>query len=344
MQLARWRSACWRTAIWILACVLALMWLSGCANTSELAGQGSKPWAEQHASTYPGDLPTRVELVDTPFFSDDSHYCGPAALATSLSAAGLPTEPQALIGQVFLPGREGSLQIEMLSAARRHGAVATVIPAALDALLREIAAGHPVVVLQNLGLSWAPSWHYAVAVGYDMQTDTIVLRSGPMRRQEMSLRTFMHTWGRSERWAFVTTRPDQLPATATQAQAVQALVAFERNAPAWAAVQAYRTGLARWPHNTTLAMGLGNALYAGGDLTEAEAVFRQVVQSHQLAAAYNNLARLLLEQGNTSEARNVVERGLNVGGPLRETLVETLQAIDARQAHNSTGTTTPAAK
>lgn len=317
MQQAHVLAAWCRRMVLIVASVFAALLLAGCASL------------EQPALTYPSDLPTRVELVDTPFFADDSHYCGPAALATSLSAAGFPTRPEALIDQVFLPGRQGSLQIEMLSGARRQGAVATMISDSLQALFREIAAGHPVVVLQNLGLSWAPSWHYAVAVGYDMQAETLLLRSGPMKRQELSLRTFMHTWNRSERWAFVASQPDRLPVTATQAETVKALVAFERNASAPAAARAYRTGLARWPNNSTLAMGLGNALYANGDQNGAEAVFRQVVDSHHLAAAYNNLARLLLERGNTAEAHQWAERGLTVAGPLRETLMETLKAIDS---------------
>lgn len=312
MQPAAWR----RRTVWAAACVLTLLLLGGCATP------GDSP--SQHLA----GLPERVELVDTPFFADDSHYCGPAALATSLSAAGVPTRPEALVGQVFLPGRQGSLQIEMLSGARRQGAVATVIPGSAEALFRETAAGHPVVVLQNLGLSWAPSWHYAVVIGYDTQAGTVLLRSGPMERQELSLRTFMHTWNRSERWAFVVSRPGQLPVTATEAETVRALVAFERNASASAAAEAYRTGLERWPHNPTLAMGLGNALYAGGDRQGAETVFRQILDSHPLAAAYNNLARLLLERGNTAEARMFVQRGLAVAGPLRETLMETLKAID----------------
>ena len=304
----------------LCACACFTLVMSGCASL------------DPQALALPDDLPTQVELADTPFFSDVSHFCGPAALATSLTAAGLPTQPQALIDQVFLPGRQGSLQIEMLAGARRQGAVATRIPDSLQALMRELDAGHPVVVLLNLGLSWAPSWHYAVAVGYDTQARHILLRSGPMKRQELNLRTFMHTWNRSERWAFVSTRPNDLPATATQAEAVKALVAFERNAPAASAAQAYRTGLARWPDNATLAMGLGNTLYAAGDKPGAEAVFRQVVENHQLPAAFNNLARLLLERGKDTEARQWAERGLTGAGPLRETLLETLKAIDAAKS------------
>lgn len=307
-----------RRAGGLFAALVAVLLLTGCASTPD------------ERSAFPQHLPAQVELVDTPFFPDESYFCGPAALATGLSAAGVPTRPEALVGQVFLPGRQGSLQIEMLSGARRQGALATVIPASTQALFGELAAGHPVVVLQNLGLSWAPSWHYAVAVGYDQDAGTVLLRSGPMKRQAMSLRTFMHTWNRSERWAFVVTRPDRLPATVTEAEAVRSLVAFERSAPPSAAAQAYRTGLARWPQQPTLAMGLGNALYAGGDKAGAEAVFRQVAERHQLAAAYNNLAHLQLERGNAAEARVSAERGLAVAGPLRETLLATLQAIDRK--------------
>lgn len=281
---------------------------------------------------YAADLPPRIELADTPFFSDDSHFCGPAALATSLTAAGLPVRPEALIGQVFLPGRKGTLQIEMLAGARRHGAVATIIPGNLDALLHEIAAGHPVVVLQNLGLSWVPSWHYAVAVGYDLDAGHLLLRSGPMKRQELSLRTFEHTWNRSQHWAFVALQPGRLPATATESEVTRALVAFERNAPPGAAAQAYRGGLERWPDNLTLAMGLGNALHASGDKIGAEAVFRRTAENHNLAAAYNNQARVLLELGHRTEARRAAERGLAVAGTLRPTLLETLTAIESSAA------------
>lgn len=276
----------------------------------------------------PADLPARIELKDTPFFPDDTHFCGPAALATSLSAAGLTTRPESLVDEVFLPDRKGSLQIEMLAGARRHDAVATIIPGTLEALLREIAAGHPVVVLQNLGLSWAPSWHYAVAMGYDLNQDILLLRSGPMKRQELSFRTFEHTWNRSQRWAFVALPPGQLPATATEEETTRALVAFERSAPASESARAYRSGLERWPGNATLAMGLGNALYASDDKTGAEQVFRRAAQTHNMAAAYNNHARVLLELGRRAEARRAAEKGLAVAGPLRPMLLETLKSIE----------------
>ncbi len=302
----------------MLVLVLLAVLASGCATqTPALLAQP------------PAGLPGSVELADTPFFPDNSHFCGPAALATALSAAGQTAQPADLAGPIFLPGREGSLQIEMLAGARRSGAVATPIPGTLEALLRELAAGHPVVVLQNLGLSWAPSWHYAVAVGYDLDAGTMLLRSGPMKRQVLALRTFEHTWKRGGHWAFVALPPGTLAATASEADATAALVAFERSAPPAASATAYRAGLQRWPGSYTLQMGLGNASYAAGDLAGAEAAFAHAADTKDQAAAHNNHARVLLELGRPAAARQAAERGLAVAGPLRTTLLDTLQAIDA---------------
>ena len=79
--------------------------------------------------------------------------------------------------QVYLPERKGSLQVEMLAAARRHGMVSYQLAPRFEDLLREIAAGTPVIVLQNLGV-FSGGWHYAVAIGYDYDSGQLILRSG----------------------------------------------------------------------------------------------------------------------------------------------------------------------
>ncbi|MDT3668793.1 MAG: PA2778 family cysteine peptidase [Aromatoleum sp.] len=276
----------------------------------------------------PADLPRRVELAETPFFPQEEFQCGPAALATALSAAGLPTRPDDVADQVFLPVREGSLQLEMLAGSRRRGAVATRIPGTLEAVMRETAAGHPVVVLQNLGLSWIPRWHYAVVIGYDLDEGAFVLRSGTTERLQLAMRTFEHTWDRSERWAFVALPPGRLPTSASEEEVTRALVAFERNAPPSAAARGYLAALARWPGSLVLAMGLGNARYAAGDLSGAEQAFREAAARHGSAAALNNHARVLIELGRRDEARQVAQQAVRLGGPLHDTALATLRAVD----------------
>ncbi|MDD2669541.1 PA2778 family cysteine peptidase [Zoogloea sp.] len=304
-----------------------LMLAGGAATVLALAGCAAQTALIR--DTPPAGLPRRVELSATPYYPQDDYQCGPAALAMALGPAGFAVRPEALAGQVFLPGRHGSLQIEMLSGARRTGALAVEVPGTLEALMRETAAGHPVVALLNLGLAWAPTWHYAVVIGYDLDEAAFLLRSGPMERQVLPFRTFELTWVRAGAWAFVALPAGQLAASADEAATTRALVAFEKAAPPGKAAPAYRAALARWPDSLTLAMGLGNSLYAAGDRPGAEAAFREAARRHASAAAWNNLAVILLEAGRIDAARAAARRAIELGGSTIDAARDTLKRIDA---------------
>jgi tetratricopeptide (TPR) repeat protein len=79
-------------------------------------------------------------------------------------------------------------------------------------------------------------------------------------------------------------------------------------------------------------MGLGNSLYKAGALPEAEAVFRTAARRHDAAAAWNNLASLLLERQRLREARDAAQKAVALGGPTLDAARETLQQIEARLA------------
>jgi hypothetical protein len=277
----------------------ALIGLSGCAV--QTAALKAAP---------PMDLPRRAELLATPFFPQTAYRCGPAALATALGAVGVQAAPGALADEVFLPARGGSLQTEMLAGARRHGAVATLVPGTIEAVLREVAAGHVVVVLQNLGLSFAPLWHYAVVIGYDIDASEVVMRSGTTRRERMPLRTFEHTWARSGFWAFAALPPGEWPVSAQPAAVVEAAVGFERSATPAQALLTYESAVKRWPGEVALAIGLGNAVYAMGDKRRAADVFRAAAERHGSGAAWVNLATVLMELGQKGDAIAAARRGL----------------------------------
>ena len=291
-------------------------WLAGALGTAAgLAGCASQTAALRHGAAGPG-LPRRIELADTPFFPRSGpDLCGPESLATVLQAQGFAITPAELVPQVYLPGRRGSLQIEMLAAARQAGALAVVLPANLASLCAEIAGGHPVLVLQNLALSVAPAWHYAVAVGYDLDAAEMVLRSGDTPRHRLSMRTFEHTWARGDHWAFVALAPGRLPHTATEAEVARALVAFERQADPAAAVRAYEAGRARWPDNLTITVGHGNSLYRAGRPAEAADAFETAAREHASAAAWINLGTVALELGQRDRARMAAREALALGGP-----------------------------
>jgi hypothetical protein len=193
-----------------------------------------------------------------PFHPQQERYCGPAALATVLGWSGLPTRQDALASEVFTPGRDGTLGHDLIGAARRHGRLAVPV-ADLPALLAELAAGHPVLVLQNLGLEWHPQWHFAVAVGYDLRSNELALRSGDERCRTVSLDTFGRTWARAERWALVVLPPERLPATADETTVLGAAAGLERAGRSHEAATAYDAVLRRWPGSLGALIGRGNA-------------------------------------------------------------------------------------
>ncbi len=280
-------------------------------------------------------LPRISELVNTPFFPQEQYQCGPAALATVLNAIAISVTPEQLTPEVYIPSRKGSLQIEMLAAARRHGALAVQIPPKLEAIMQEIAAGNPVLVMQNLGFSWAPSWHYAVVVGYDLDKEKLWLRSGTFKRFEMTLSTFQRTWARSEHWAFVAVKPGALPASANSDEMIKALIRFEKNASVGENKKAYQAAVNRWPDNLVLLMGFGNSAFKGNDFATAANAFNQAINTHpKAAAAYNNLANVLLVQGRATEAKLVAEKGLKLAEndeKLKAHINQTLSEISAHQ-------------
>ncbi len=256
-------------------------------------------------------------LADVPFFAQEDYECGPASLAMLLQAAGVHATPEELVSQVYLPGRKGSLQLEMMVATRRQGLPAYRLEPTLEAVLREVAAGHPVLVFENLSLPVYPIWHYAVVIGFDRSRGMLTLHSGRTERLEMTLSVFERTWARGAHWAMVALPVGQLPATAQAASFAGAIAALERTSPQ-AARSAYATALQRWPSDLVLMFGAGNTAYAMGDLSAAAAAYTATVKAHPGAAdAWNNLAQVLMEQGRKVEALQAITEALAIGGPRR---------------------------
>jgi tetratricopeptide (TPR) repeat protein len=276
-----------------------------------------------------GKVPPHHELSTVPFFPQEEYQCGPASLAMVLAWSGLQIDANELTPQVYTPSLKGSLPPAMVAATRRHGRVAYPINGA-NALLKEIAAGHPVIVLQNLGLSWVPLWHYAVVIGYDLDEGVIILHSGITNRKKMSLRTFENTWARSDYWGLATLPPYRLPASANEIVYVSAIVGLEKSRQWGAAVQGYQTALNQWPDNFTAHIGLSNSLYSQGELKSAEKALRKTTDLFpDEGVAFNNLAHVLWKQGNKQEAIKAARRAVSLGGPHVEKYQKTLDEIQS---------------
>ncbi len=305
----------------LLALAGALL-LGACAGTPKPAGPASA-----------GPAAAAIELAAVPFFPQEPDRCGPAALAMVLTYSGVAVTPEALEPEVFLPGREGSLQIELLGASRRAGRVAYPIDPAWEALLAELEAGRPVLVLLNLAFNWRPFWHYAVVVGFEPRSGTVLLRSGREARRELPLELFERLWDRAAGWGMVALGPGELPAAAEARAYLRALAAAEAELGPAAAADSYRAALGRWPGTLAAQIGLGVNRYRGGDLAAAVAAFTQALRDHpESAAAHNNLAHVLGEMGMVPEALASARAAVRLGGLGNPAYAETLAALERRQA------------
>ncbi|MDX1480191.1 MAG: PA2778 family cysteine peptidase [Woeseiaceae bacterium] len=274
-----------------------------------------------------------VELASTPFFPQERFQCGPAALATVLEASGIDVSLDALVERVYLPGRKGSLTIELMTAMREHGRLAYPLAGTIDEVLAELDAGRPVLVFQNLGVAWLPKWHYAVVVGYDAEADRIVLRSGTERRRLTPRRVFLRTWQRGDFWSAVALEPGQLPARPDPARYFRAAAGLETAGRRKEARAAWRAALGQWPGSAVPPFALGNIALAEGRHDAAIGWYRQALRLDPgYWTASNNLAHALAAAGRAEAAQRTLREALELVADdeaAREVLLSSQQELGA---------------
>lgn len=294
-----------------------------------LSGGCAGPGLQRPAEPLP-----QVELQSVPFHPQSRYQCGPAALATVLGWSGSDVSPATLKPRVYVPERHGTLQPEVKAAARAEGRLAYPLQNRADGLVAELEAGHPVLVMQNLGLTWLPQWHYAVAVGTATTPPSVILRSGRQRRRVTPLDTFLYTWRRADYWALVVLPPGRMPATAEPLPYLRAVSELEGTAGPDTALPAYEAGRQRWPGDDRFVLGLANAQYAAGRPRQALTTLTEAVNGRHgdSAMLLNNLAVVAAELGHWQTAEEALDRGLALDGAQRETLLRTRAEIRCMKA------------
>jgi tetratricopeptide (TPR) repeat protein len=268
------------------------------------------------------------ELTEVPFFPQRDYECGPAALAEVLTHSGVPSSPDELVAQVYLPARRGSLQPEIIAAARHAGRLIYAIESE-EEIQAQLRAGLPVLVFQNLGLPRYPQWHYAVVVGWTPGRH-VVLRSGTTRRLVQNEATFLRTWAWGGRWAQVVLPPDRLPAEPDTKRYLSAAWSLESAGQYAAARSAYETAAGRWPDQELPWLAWSNLLVTAQENDMALAILDRGLQYNPRSDALQlNRAKLLLDRGQREEALGMVRAMAGRSGPWQSQAGDLLLEIES---------------
>ncbi|HEX5276400.1 MAG TPA: PA2778 family cysteine peptidase [Fluviicoccus sp.] len=293
--------------------MLLAVLLSGCTAPQ------TRQWLSSEATITP------ARQLAVPFFAQEIHQCGPAALASMLQASGAAVTPEMLLPRVYTPGRQGSLAVELVAATRRHQRLPYVLPGRLEAVIDAVNHGLPVLVLQNNGLAVYPLWHFAVVTGVDLSQREFRLHSGRTEDLRIGFSTFERTWARSGYWALLVLDPAMLPDWVEAGRVLPPLAVMEKYGAAGAALPGYRRAVALWPQNPLAWLGLANTAVRLQRPAEAEPAFRQLVTAFpDFAPGFNNYADFLKQQGRAVEALPLAQRAvaLQDGDLTRQTLHE----------------------
>ena len=266
-----------------------------------------------------------VELIQTPFYPQVTDQCGPSALAAILNSSGVTVTPEVLKSRIYIPGRQGSLQIELLAATRGYGRMPYLIDTDISALLSEVRGGRPVLVLQNLGSKRAPVWHYAVVVGYLADERRFILRSGDQKRQVTRASRFIRTWQRAGYWGVLALQPGEMPASPDADKYVRSVAAVEAIGHIESAVAGYQAATERWPEHSLAWLGVGNAYYAQGNLNSAESAYKRLLSmDSDHLIALNNLSQVQIDRGCFEDASATLDAALSAA-KANTTIYRTIQ-------------------
>ena len=277
-----------------------------------------------------------VELIQTPFYPQVTDQCGPSALAAILNSSGVAVTPEVLKSRIYIPDRQGSLQIELLAATRGYGRMPYLIDTNISALLDEVRAGRPVLVLQNLGSNRAPVWHYAVVVGYLADERRFILRSGDQKRHVTSASRFVRTWQRAGYWGALSLQPGEMPASPDADKYVRSVAAVEAIGDIASAAAGYHAATERWPEHSLAWLGMGNAYYAQGNLDSAESAYKRILSmDSDHLIALNNLSQVQIDRGCFKDASATLDAALSAAKSdttIYRTIQETRRQIEVRQS------------
>ena len=163
------------------------------------------------ADSHP-EIPKQVRddrnyVQDVPFYPGEEYQCGPSVLAGALNYLGYDIKPEDISEEIYLHGIKGTLNIDMISFARRFEDL-TVLESRGDItfLKENLSLGHPLIVFVDLGIWSIRKGHYMLVVGYDDSREGVIVYSGADRDKLIRYEDLMRIWKRGGYWTMRLTK------------------------------------------------------------------------------------------------------------------------------------------
>jgi len=243
--------------------------------------------------------------------------CAAASLAGVSTFWGRPMTTEELHRQLPKADNGGVLSIDLLLAARALGFESELIRGDRALVRANIDSGQPLILM--LQVFDAPGrskdlYHYVVVDGYDPANDLVRVHFGDGKARWTALGKLSSSWSATD-YATIIVAPGRVPRD--DSDPLRYAVALEEAGHLTEAETVYRDLLESDPGAALLWLNLGNVQLARGLEADAEHAYRKSLElDPDQPDALNNLAWLLLEhEADLSEAEVLARSAVAIGGP-----------------------------
>ncbi len=257
----------------------------------------------------------RGRYISLRFISQEPNRCGSAALSEVLTYWGAARcDEPTLAAEVYSESLKGTLNVDLVTAARRRGLVTRDGSSTMTELRSLLAAGYPAVVMINVGPYLLNRKHFLAVKGVDLERGYLLADDGRREDSVLRPRPFRRDWRASKFWALYCWPPEKTPEAATAEEFLRAGVIFEAGGKLKQAVEAYARALRANANLWEAEFNLGNVALAQKKLETAERHYRAALKlKADESDVLNNLAYVLLMHGEElAEAEKLARESISV--------------------------------
>ena len=254
--------------------LVILLLFAGCASLTKKVNTGNL--ARDKGVAY---------ISGIPYIEQKENFCGPASMAMVLRFMGEELSQDEIAGLILEKSKSGTFKEDLILASRVH----QYIPIAIDdrsKLQTALEMNKPVIVFQNLGLSWYPLYHYSVVVGYQRDSGAIYIKSGMSEAEKYSWKLFDKTWNKTDRWGIILVAVGEEIKIGSEIEYLKTAAVFEKVGKRQQAHKIHEMVINRWPESFMARVGLGNILYSEGKYAQA---LEQFKIAHKLEPENNDI-------------------------------------------------------